>query len=85
MEKESKAEKILDVVEEDARSADKPLKKIIFNNFLGGIAWTLGVTTGATIIVALLSYILGKINLVPIVGTFVLGVIEFVQQNNPNL
>ncbi len=83
--KKSVVEGTLDIIEEDYRSADKPLKKIIFNNFIGGIAWTLGVAVGSTIIIALLSYFLGQINLVPFVGDFVLKVVEFVQQNNPNL
>ncbi len=83
--KKSANEGALDVIGTDYRSAYKPLKKIIFNNFIGGIAWTLGVATGSTIIIALLSYFLGQINLVPFVGNFVLKVVEFVQQNNPNL
>lgn len=56
-------------------------KDIIVNNFLGGFAWAAGATIGVGIIL----YILSKIILVPIVGTFVLEVANFVLQNNPQL
>lgn len=64
---------------------ENKLKKIFLNNFLGGIAWGLGATVGLAVVLAVLTFILGKINLVPIVGTFVADVIKFVLQNNPQL
>jgi len=63
----------------------KPLKKILLDNFLGGIAWGLGITLGAGIILALGGFILSKINLIPVIGSFVLNIVEFVEQNNPQL
>jgi ABC-type amino acid transport system permease subunit len=60
-------------------------KYIFFNNFLGGIAWALGATVGLTIIAILLGIILKNINLVPYVGNFITGVIEFIFNKNPNL
>lgn len=63
----------------------KKISQILWHNFLGGIAWGLGITLGATIILALGGFLLSKIDYVPFVGSFVLNIIEFVQQNNPNL
>jgi hypothetical protein len=63
----------------------KSFKQIFINNFFGGIAWALGATIGLSIIVALLGLIASKINLVPFVGNFVAGVIDFVINKNPHL
>ena len=63
----------------------KRLHKILFDNFLGGIAWGLGVTIGAAIIIAFGGFILSQVNLIPVIGSFVAEVVKFVQQSNPNL
>lgn len=57
-------------------------KRIIVDNFLGGISWSLGVTFGATIVFALIAFILTKINYVPIVGQFILNILKFVNDNS---
>ena len=61
------------------------LKDIIFNNFVGGIAWGLGATVGVSIVIAILSLILRNINLVPFIGNFVSQITNYVLQNNPQL
>jgi hypothetical protein len=61
------------------------LKKSLFLNFMGGVAWGLGATIGAALIITLLGFIMSKVNLVPVVGSFVAEVIKFVLQNNPQL
>lgn len=66
---------------EPIEKINRPLPKMLWQNFLGGIAWSLGVTIGLTIILAILGFMLSKINLVPIVGDFASGVVEFVEQN----
>ena len=58
---------------------------ILKNNFIGGIAWGLGATIGASIVVALLGLILKNINLIPVVGNFVSQIIDFVLKNNQSL
>lgn len=63
----------------------RSFKDIIFNNFVGGIAWGLGATVGVSIIIAILSLILRNINLVPFVGNFVSQITNYVLQNNPQL
>ena len=65
--------------------ADNKFGKNFLINFSGGVAWGLGATVGLAIVLAFFGFILGKINLVPIVGTFVADVIKFVLQNNPQL
>ena len=63
----------------------RSFKDIIFNNFVGGIAWGLGATVGVSIVIAILSLILKNINLVPFVGNFVSQITNYVLQNNPQL
>jgi len=53
-------------------------KKMIINNFLGGISWGLGATIGATIILAILGFVLQGINLVPIIGDFTSQISEYI-------
>lgn len=60
-------------------------KQLIINNFLGGIAWGLGVTIGLSVVLAILGLLANVIGVVPIVGNFVSEIIKYVSQNNPNL
>lgn len=53
-------------------------RQIITNNFLGGLAWGIGVTLGLTVFFAVLAFISSHINFVPIVGNFVSNVIDYV-------
>lgn len=57
-------------------------KNILINNFLGGLAWSLGTTIGLTVVVALLGMLLKNIAVVPIVGQFVIQITDFVSQNS---
>ena len=63
----------------------KPFKDIIFNNFVGGIAWGLGATVGVSIVIAILGLKLKNINLVPFIGNFVSQITNYVLQTNPQL
>lgn len=45
-------------------------KKIFVNNFLGGLAWALGSTIGLAIIASLLTFLLTKVDLIPVIGTY---------------
>jgi hypothetical protein len=60
-------------------------RDIVINNFLGGISWAVGATIGFSLLIALLSLIASKADLVPVVGTFVSQVLDFVLQHNQNL
>ncbi len=63
----------------------KPLKDILWHNFLGGIAWGLGATVGVAVILALVGFFISKVNYVPIVGNVVSEIVQFVEKNNDKL
>jgi len=67
---------------EPVEHINRPLRKMIVNNFLGGIAWGFGATIGLSIVLAILTLILKQINLVPIVGGFLTDVLRFMANNN---
>lgn len=56
--------------------------KMMLDNFLGGIAWSLGVWVGATIIIAFFVFILSKVNYIPLVGGFVVQIIDYINSNS---
>ncbi len=60
-------------------------KSIIINNFIGGIAWAVGSTLGITIMLALIGFVVGKINLIPVIGNWASEVTQIVIQKNPEL
>ena len=72
-------------MEKSEKIYEKRLRTILWHNFLAGVAWGLGITVGATIFLAIGGFLLSKINLIPIIGTFVVQIVEFVQYNSGNL
>jgi nitrate reductase gamma subunit len=60
-------------------------KNILATNILGGMAWGLGATVGLAVIFAILGFILNRLDLVPIVGSFISDILGPVLQNNPQL
>ena len=60
----------------------KSVKQIFFNNMLGGVAWGIGATLGASLLLSILGIFLSRLDFIPIVGDFVLKVSQFVQQNS---
>ena len=60
-------------------------KEIIINNFFGGIAWALGATVGLSFIFILLSVLAKEVDLVPVIGSFVSHVINYILATNPNM
>jgi hypothetical protein len=66
-------------------SKNLPMFHIIFNNFIGGIAWAFGATVGISLLFALLTIIGKTINLVPIIGNFISQIIDFILAHNKNL
>lgn len=59
----------------------KNRKEIFLNNFLGGLAWGIGVTIGLTLFLAILAFIASNIDTVPIVGNYVSAVINYLLEN----
>lgn len=58
------------------------MRKIIINNFVGGMFWGVGLTLGAAVLIAIFGYTLSKVNYIPIVGTFVGEVQQFIAENS---
>lgn len=58
---------------------EKSKKKIAIDNFIGGITWALGVFVGGTIVVTIIALIFRKVDLIPIIGTFVVNITKYVQ------
>lgn len=58
------------------------LPRMLFNNFIGGIAWSVGVWIGTTVIIAFAVFVISKINLIPLVGNFVAEVTKYVERTN---
>jgi len=51
--------------------------------FLGGIAWGLGTLIGATLVLALLSFTLSKVGVIPLIGGWIASLVEFINQYSP--
>lgn len=60
----------------------RPFKQMAMNNFVGGVMWAIGVLVGGTIVVALLGFVLGKVNLIPVIGDFLSQITDYVQNNS---
>jgi hypothetical protein len=59
--------------------------EIIWNNLLGGISWGIGATVGLALFFALLSLIAKNVDFVPIFGSFVSDIIDFILATNPRV
>lgn len=58
-------------------------KDILVNNFIGGIAWSLGTLVGASLVIALIGYILSRVDFIPIIGAWITQIIQEVNFNKP--
>jgi hypothetical protein len=61
------------------------LKQIVWNNFIAGLAWAFGATIGLSIIIAILGLLAKNVDFIPLVGSFISELINFILQTNPNL
>lgn len=67
---------------EKATGANKYLQpyksrpKIFIDNFLGGLAWSLGTFLGLAILAATIGFFVSKINLVPIIGSWIAQILQ---------
>ncbi|QDX95215.1 hypothetical protein EEL32_19770 [Brevibacillus laterosporus] len=69
---------------EDIRLADIVLnytapRRLIWTNFVAGLARGLGLTIGTAIVLALLGTLLSKFLSIPIIGDYIKEIIEYVQ------
>jgi hypothetical protein len=61
------------------KTTTKSKKGIMFNNFLGGIAWAAGSIIGAIIIVSLLSLLIKYVDVVPMIGDFIADILYYLK------
>ncbi len=64
--------------------AEKSKKQIIVNNFLGGVAWGIGATIGLAIFLAIVGFVISKVDLVPVIGNIISAGIQQAVKNSPN-
>lgn len=62
----------------------KNKKQIIYNNFLGGIAWSFGTFFGFAIIALVAGIIISRIDLVPIIGGWLQDILKAATTNLPS-
>jgi len=55
------------------------LRRLLWRSFLQGIASGLGRAVGATLILALLVWLLGRLQVVPVVGAWIARLLETIQ------
>ncbi|MEK7186048.1 MAG: DUF5665 domain-containing protein [Patescibacteria group bacterium] len=70
------------------QQATKAVRDILINNFLGGLAWAVGVTIGFSLIIFLLTTVLKNVNWIPFIGDFLSNLTSYVLSNlqtNPQL
>lgn len=56
-------------------------KKMMLDNFLGGISWSVGTFVGFALLAILVGLILSRINLVPIIGGWLSDIVNNATQN----
>jgi hypothetical protein len=69
-------------VENKHLNINRPKRIIFTNNFIGGIAWGLGVTVGLSFFIGILAFVGSRIDLVPVVGDFASKVINYIIINS---
>ncbi|OGD95614.1 hypothetical protein A3A48_00980 [Candidatus Curtissbacteria bacterium RIFCSPLOWO2_01_FULL_37_9] len=63
------------------KKVERPLGKILLNNFLGGIFWSLGMLIGTTLVFSIIIFFVRKIDFIPIISNFMTDIIETSQNN----
>ena len=56
-----------------------PMRKVVLNNFLGGLAWGVGTVLGATLIVGIIILILNRLSALPGIGNFFINILNDLQ------
>ncbi|MCA9370109.1 MAG: hypothetical protein H6774_00850 [Pseudomonadales bacterium] len=56
----------------------KPRKTVLLDNFLGGVFWGLGSGIGATVVIAVVGYLLAQTTELPFIGQIIQNVMRSV-------
>ncbi len=63
-----------------ASETQRSYKRIFSENFIGGIAWALGIFFGTTFLVGILVIILSRLQTIPVIGKFIYNVTQEVEK-----
>lgn len=66
---------------EPQEKINRPRKKMLLDNFLGGIAWSFGVTIGGAVTITIIAIVLSNINYIPYIGDFVISITKYVSEH----
>lgn len=61
----------------------RPRGKMMLDNFLGGMMWSLGTLVGGAIILIVVGIIISKIDFVPIIGNWTHNILQETLKNQP--
>ncbi len=67
------------------KASQSSMHRIVSSNFVGGVAWALGVSIGFSLLIALVSLFAHYINFVPFIGKFISDILDFVLSYNKTL
>lgn len=56
-------------------------KRMLIDNLLGGVMWSIGVWVGTTLIAIIVFYLLSKVDFVAVIGDFVSEVTKHMAKN----
>jgi hypothetical protein len=56
--------------------------KLILNGFLSGLAWGFGSVIGASLVVALILFLLSQLDTAPIIGKFIKSIIDSINNTH---
>jgi hypothetical protein len=73
------------IMSEPSEKIYRSKKDIFINNFIGGVAWGLGASLGLAVLIAIIGYIISRIDWVPIMGSIVSEASNQVLQKNLQL
>lgn len=62
----------------------KSKKEILWDNFLGGIAWALGTFVGFAAIAVIAGIVISRIDLIPIIGGWLKEILQTATTSLPN-
>ena len=69
------------IIEKRYIEVNSSSKQKFLQGVLGGLGWGIGITLGTTVILAILGFVVSKIDFIPILGQFSANVIKAAQQN----